>query len=302
MSATGDVDERGTRDLTGEALVEEVVGRFEGTPDTRLREIVQGLVRHLHAFAREVRLTEDEWAVAIDFMTRAGQMCTATRQELILLSDVLGLSMQVIGINHPSVDGSTESTVFGPFYVGGAPVYQNGDDLANGAVGEPCFVSGRVRSTEGAALEGARLEIWQADSEGLYDVQRPHLAASQGRGELRAERDGAFWFWTVKPEPYPIPDDGPVGDLLRATHRSPWRPAHIHFRVSAPGFRSVTTHVFSAGDPHLDDDAVFGVKESLIGQFVRHEPGAAPDGKVLDRPFYMLRYDFALAPDSADGP
>jgi hydroxyquinol 1,2-dioxygenase len=286
----------GTRDLSGEHLTGEVLASFDGTQTERFREIMRSLVWHLHAFAREVSLTEEEWAAGIDFLTRTGQACTGKRQEFILLSDTLGLSMQVIGINHPATGGSTESTVFGPFFVADSPAYKNGDDLANGAPGEPCFVSGQVRSTTGEPLAGAHLEVWQADDEGLYDVQRAGLAVAQNRGQLDADERGRFWFWSVKPVPYPIPYDGPVGDMLKAAGRSPMRPAHIHFRVAAPGYTPVTTHVFVAGDPYLDSDAVFGVKESLIAPFERHEPGTAPDGTVLSRPFHTAHFDFALAP------
>jgi hydroxyquinol 1,2-dioxygenase len=288
----------GTRDLSGDALTREVLARFTGSEPARFREIMQSLVRHLHAFAREVGLTEEEWLAGIEFLTRTGQMCSDQRQEFILLSDTLGLSMQVVGINHPAAGGSTESTVFGPFFVPNAPHYRNGDNLANGAPGEPCFVSGQVRSAAtGEPLAAAHLEVWQADDEGLYDVQRAGLPAPQGRGQLDADAAGRFWFWTVKPVPYPIPYDGPVGELLTAARRSPMRPAHIHFRVSAPGYRSVTTHVFVAGDPYLDSDAVFGVKQSLIAPFERHEPGTpAPDGTMPSQPFYTMRYDFALLP------
>ena len=291
-----------TRDLAGDALTQEVVDRFAGAESARLREVMQSLVRHLHAFARDVKLTEDEWFAAIQFLTRAGQFCTETRQELILLSDVLGLSMQVIGINHPAVDGSTESTVFGPFYVGNAPTYQNGDDLANGAIGEPCFISGTVRSTGGDPIAGAVLDVWQADSDGLYDVQRPDLSESQARGRLTADADGRFWFWTVKPVAYPIPEDGPVGELIRSVSRSLMRPAHVHFMVTANGYEPVTTHVFAAGDPYLDRDVVFGVKQSLIGEIVRHEPGTAPDGRRIETPYYTLAYDFTLAPAGSPSP
>lgn len=283
-----------TRDLAEDALTEEVLARFDDAPSERFRYLMQHLVGHLHAFAREVELTEAEWAMAIDFLTRVGQISSDRRQEFILLSDVLGLSMQVIGMAHPPTGGPTESTVFGPFYVGGAPTYRNGDDLANGARGEPCLVSGRVRFTTGEPIPHAHLEIWQADSDGLYDVQRPELSVAQGRGRLDADDAGHFWFWTVKPEFYPIPDDGPVGELLRAARRSPMRPAHIHFRVSAPGYQTVTTHVFAAGDPYLDADAVFGVKESLIAELVRHEPGTARDGTAQTAPFYTVDYDFVL--------
>jgi hydroxyquinol 1,2-dioxygenase len=223
-------------------------------------------------------------------------MLPLTRQEPILLSDVFGLSMQVIGINHPAVDGSTESTVFGPFCVGNAPTYQNGDDLANGAIGEPCFISGTVRSTGGDPIAGAVLDVWQADSDGLYDVQRPDLSEPRARGRLTADADGRFWFWTVKPVAYPIPEDGPVGDLVRSLSPSLMRPAHVHFLVTANGYEPVTTHVFEAGDPYLDRNVVFGVKQSLIGEIVRHEPGTAPDGRRIETPYFTLAYDFTLAP------
>lgn len=307
----------GTRNLTDEHLTEAVLASFEGSASPRFKEVMQSLVRHLHAFMREAEPTEEEWFEAIKFLTRTGHITDEKRQEFILLSDTLGVSMQVIGINHrkngatepaESVEvvgnghrtDATEATVFGPFYVEGAPHYENGDDLANGAPGEPCFVEGRVLSTSGEPIGGAHLEIWQADDDGLYDVQREGLDEAQGRGQLDADDEGRFWFRTVRPEPYPIPYDGSVGDMLKAANRSPMRPAHIHFMVSAPGYETVTTHVFADGDEHLDSDAVFGVKESLISRFVRHEPGAAPDGTQMDAPFYTMSYDFVLAP--TEGP
>lgn len=286
----------GKRDLSGDALTSEVLARFEGTESPRLREIMQSLVRHLHAFAREVQLTEDEWATTINYLTRTGQICSDQRQEFILLSDTLGLSMQVIGINHPAPGRTTESTVFGPFYVTSSPQYENGADLANGASGEPCFVSGSVTSTSGEPVARAHLEIWQTDDEGLYDVQHTDLSEAQGRGQLDTAADGRFWFWSVLPVSYPIPSDGPVGEMLKATGRSPMRPAHIHFRITAPGYASVTTHIFAAGDPYLDTDAVFGVKESLIAPFERHEAGTAPDGRQVSQPYYTMHYDFVLRP------
>src|SRR5215469_5897427 len=292
----------GTRDLAGDRLTNEVLASFDGATTARFHAVMQSLVGHLHAFAREVNLTEDEWAAGIEFLTRTGQTCTDTRQEFILLSDTLGLSMQVIGINHPAKAGATESTVVGPFFVPNAPLYRNGDNLANGAPGEPCFVSGQVRATSGEPLAGAHLEVWQADDEGLYDVQRDTLGGAQNRGQLDADEQGRFWFWSVKPVPYPIPYDGPVGAMLTAAGRSPMRPAHIHFRITKPGYTSLITHVFVAGDPYLDADAVFGVKESLIATFERHEPGLAPDGSKLSQPFYTVHYGFVLAPAPAPGP
>jgi hydroxyquinol 1,2-dioxygenase len=292
----------GTRDLDGGRLTGEVLASFDAASTARFRAVMRSLVGHLHAFAREVNLTEDEWAAGIAFLTRTGQTCTDTRQEFILLSDTLGLSMQVIGINHPARAGATESTVIGPFFVPNAPTYRNGDNLANGARGEPCFVSGQVRSTSGEALAGAHLEVWQADDDGLYDVQRDSLEGAQNRGQLDADEQGRFWFWSVKPVPYPIPHDGPVGAMLSAAGRSPMRPAHIHFRVTKPGFASLITHVFVAGDPYLDADAVFGVKQSLIAAFERHEPGIALDGSNVSQPFYTVHHDFVLATAPAPVP
>jgi hydroxyquinol 1,2-dioxygenase len=285
----------GSRNLADEQLTQAVVQSFAGTPSERTREVLQSLVRHLHAFATDVQLSEDEWFAAIGFLTRTGQISNERRQEFILLSDVLGLSMLTIGINHRKPGEATESTVFGPFFVEGSPAFENGADIANGAPGQPCYVEGQVRSVTGEALPGAHMEIWQADDDGFYDVQVEGLEEARGRGHLKAGEEGRFWFWTVNPEAYPIPEDGPVGELLAATRRSPMRPAHIHFKVSAPGHQTVTTHVFDEDDEYLDTDAVFGVKSSLLGTFARHEPGTAPDGRELDVPYYTMSYDFVLA-------
>lgn len=289
------------RNLTEENLTEAVLARFEDCKSERFQEIMRSLVKHLHAFVREVELTEEEWFEGIDFLTRAGQISDDNRQEFILLSDTLGVSMLMIGINNRKPADATESTVFGPFYVPDSPVYENGDDLANGAPGEPCFVEGQVRSANGEPIGGASLEIWQADDEGCYDVQYEDLREMRGRGQLYADDDGRFHFRTVHPESYPIPDDGPVGKMLNAANRSPMRPAHVHFRVSALGYETVITHVFKEGDEYLDSDAVFGVKESLIADFARHEPGTAPDGTEMDVPYYTMSYDFVLVPSEEDG-
>jgi hydroxyquinol 1,2-dioxygenase len=280
-------------------ITADVLARFAATPDARLRELATALVRHLHAFARETRLTESEWFEAIRFLTEVGQKCDAARQEFILLSDVLGLSMLVTDLNHPAAPGGTESTVFGPFHVAGAPRFELGADLAGGASGEPCRVSGRVLGPGGEPVPHAQIEVWQADAEGFYDVQRPGLAAPQARGVLRADADGRFHFWTIVAEPYPIPTDGPVGRLLEATGRHPWRPAHLHFMISAPGHARLITHVFRRGDPWLGSDAVFGVRPSLVADWVRHEPGIAPDGSRRDAPWWTLDFDFTL---TRDGP
>lgn len=286
----------GKRDLSDERLTEAVAASFADAPSERYKEVMQALVRHLHAFISEVQLTEEEWFRAVDFLTRTGKISNDTRQEFILLSDVLGASMLTVGINHRKPEGATEATVFGPFFVEGAPEFDNGDDLANGAPGEPCFVSGRVVSTDGTPIPNAHLEVWQADEDGFYDVQYEDLDAMRGRGQLDSDEEGRFWFRTVRPEPYPIPGDGPVGELMGAANRSLMRASHIHFMVSAPGYETVITHIFKNGDEYLDSDSVFGVKESLIADFERHEPGTAPDGTEMDRPFYTVEYDIVLAP------
>jgi hydroxyquinol 1,2-dioxygenase len=271
------------RDLADAALTDAVVDSF--TTEGRFTTVMTSLVRHLHAFASEVELTEEEWFAGIEFLTRTGHITDDKRQEFILASDVLGLSMLVVGINNRRPPEATESTVFGPFFVEGSPAFENGDDLANGAPGEPCDVSGRVVDVEGRPVPGALIEVWQADEDGFYDVQYSDLEQARGRGHLRSDADGRFWFQTVRPEAYPIPDDGPVGDLLRAGGRGPMRPAHIHFKIDAAGYQTLITHVFADGDEYLDSDAVFGVRENLIGEFRRGDDGR-----------WRMTYDFVLAP------
>jgi hydroxyquinol 1,2-dioxygenase len=274
-------------------VTEEVLASFAGAADPRFREVGESLVRHLHGFVAEVEPTEAEWFAAIDFLTRVGHITDDRRQEFVLLSDVLGVSMQVIGINHRAASGATESTVFGPFFVEGSPAFDHGDDLAAGAPGRPCVVRGRVAGVDGSPVAGARVDVWQADEDGLYDVQYAD-DATRGRGHLETDEDGRFWFWTVLPVAYPIPSDGPVGELLRAAGRSPMRPAHIHFMIAAEGYERLITHVFTAGDEHLGSDAVFGVKPSLIAPFTRHEPGSAP-GREVGEDWFSLDYEFVLA-------
>lgn len=276
------------------ALTERVLHSFDGAPSTRYREVMRSLVAHLHSFISDVSLTQAEWERAVSFVTRLGQISDDKRQETILLSDVLGLSMLVIGINHPVAAPATESTVFGPFFVDDSPAYGNGEDISGGAQGKPCFYSGTVRDVDGAPVSDALLEIWHSDEDGNYDVQYLDRQVVQGRGHLRTDAEGQFWFTSVLPEPYPIPQDGPVGDLLTAARRSPMRPAHVHFMIQAPGFATLVTHVFRDGDRYLGDDAVFGEKASLIRSFVHHDPGTAPDGTSLDRDFYSMHYDFVL--------
>jgi len=277
-----------------QAVTDEVLASLAGARPDRFKEVMTSLVRHLHGFAREVALTDAEWELGISFLTRAGHITDDRRQEFILLSDVLGLSMLTVGINSPASAGATESTVFGPFFVTGAPEVPLGGDIAHGAKGRPCYVSGTVRGTDGAPVPEARLEIWEADEDGFYDVQYPGDEMA-GRGWLRSGPDGEYRFWSVHPAPYPIPDDGPVGDLLHAAGRGPMRPAHLHFKVDAPGYRTLITHIFVAGDPYLDRDAVFGVKNSLIVEFAEQPAGPGPEGRQLDGPWSKVAFDIVLA-------
>lgn len=284
------------RNLNEGTITEEVVGRLAGCADPRIKQISTSLVRHLHAFVRDVELTQAEWAYAIDFLTRTGHMCTDTRQEFILLSDTLGVSMLVDAINHRFPDGATETTVLGPFYVENPPVKPSGTDISAGIPGVPLLVSGTVATTDGKPLAGAIVDIWHSDQDGYYDVQ--HLDDIAGDHALRArfftDAHGAFSFWTIKPAFYPIPHDGPVGQMLEAQGRHPYRPAHVHFMIAAPGFETLVTHVFVDGDPYLDSDAVFGVKDSLIRDFALQPAGTAPDGREMSDPYHHLHYDFGL--------
>ena len=273
------------RNLTQDNITQAVIARLAATPDARLREVMTSLVQHLHAFARDVRLTEEEWFKGIEFLTEVGHKTDDKRQEFILLSDTLGLSMLTVAMNNDKPQGCTEATVFGPFHVEGAPQYENGADIANGASGEPCLVRGRVVGLDGEPVPGATIEVWQADAKGNYDVQYEGMDHHQARGVLHSRPDGSFEFRSVLAESYPIPADGPVGELLRATARHPWRPAHLHVMIVADGYERLVTHVFRRGDPYLDSDAVFGVRESLVADWLRQ-----PDGS------YVLEYDFVLNP------
>jgi hydroxyquinol 1,2-dioxygenase len=294
-----DREQSGARCMTQQereqAVTDAVLASFEQTKDDRLRELLESLTRHLHGFASEVRLTQDEWERAIGFLTRVGHITDDRRQEFMLLSDVLGLSMLTVGINAPVSSAATESTVFGPFFVEGAPEVPLGGDIAGGAKGTPCWVSGTVRSTDGTPIAGGRIEAWEADEDGLYDVQYEGNRTA-GRGWLKSGPSGEYRFWSVRPSAYGIPDDGPVGELLAAAGRGAMRPAHLHLKVDAPGHRTLITHLFAAGDPNLDRDAVFGVKDSLIVEFVEHRAGTAPDGRILDSSWASVAFDIVLEP------
>jgi hydroxyquinol 1,2-dioxygenase len=276
-------------------VTEQVIASFAGTPAPRLRELLQALTAYVHAFIRDTRLTEAEWEAAIAFLTAAGHITTDTRQEFILLSDVLGASMQTICVNNEAIGDATEATVFGPFFVDAAPVIDLGGDIAGDAQGQPCWVEGTVVDTAGTPVPDAVIDVWECDDDGFYDVQYDD-GRRAARGTLRADADGAYRFWALTPVPYPIPDDGPVGQLLGAAERSPMRASHLHFMVAAPGYRTLVTHIFVAGDTYLDNDSVFGVKDSLIKPFVQHpadEP--APDGRAVDRDWASVRFDIVLA-------
>jgi hydroxyquinol 1,2-dioxygenase len=279
-------------DFSVESATAAVVESFADTPDPRLRELLQKLVPHLHDFVRETNLTLPEWEAAIGFLTAVGQRCDDTRQEFILLSDVLGVSMLTETIN--GRDG-TESTVLGPFHLTGSPVRANGDSVDLLGTGTPCVVTGRVLGPDGAPLAGASVDVWQCTEDGFYDVQQPDVQpAGNGRGLFTTDPDGGFRFRTVVPSHYPIPTDGPVGALLAATERHPFRPAHIHFLVSAPGHATLTTHIFVQGSPYLDGDAVFAVKRSLVADFAEGRDPADAARYGIDGPHRRAEIDLVL--------
>lgn len=283
---------------TEDDITAEVLRRIEGTPDPRLRRIMHALVRHLHAFVKEVDLTEAEWFDGIQFLTDTGHMCTDIRQEFILLSDTLGVSMVVDLLNHRKPEGATESTVFGPFHREGAPELPAGANMApHDRTGMPTMVSGRVLGLDRRPIANALLDVWQADTTGLYDSQYTDTRELHMRGKYRTDGDGRYLIRTSRPVAYQIPSDGPVGRMLKATNRHAWRPAHIHFVVSADGFEPVTTHIFDSIDPYLESDAVVAVKDSLICEFVRHDTkdlAAARFG--IEPPFCTAEFDFVLKP------
>jgi protocatechuate 3,4-dioxygenase beta subunit len=286
----------GTRELFSEERSAEVVTEaFAGTPDPRLRQVMSSLVRHLHAFVKDVELTENEWAAAIAFLTETGQRCDDVRQEFVLLSDVLGLSMLVETINHRTGGTATESTVLGPFHMVESPPRRLGADIALDGKGAPCLVTGHVTGPDGEFLAGALVDVWQANDDGFYDVQQPDVQPERNlRGLFTADERGRFWFRSIVPRYYPIPDDGPVGELLTATERHPYRPAHLHFLVTADGYRPLTTHLFVAGDPYIDTDAVFGVKDSLVREFLLVDDPARAAEVGLPNPFRTVHFDVTL--------
>lgn len=285
------------RNFDERSITDAVRERVKHSANPRVRQISDALVRHLHDFVREIEPTQEEWSWAIDFLTRTEHMCDQHRQEFILLSDSLGVSMLVDAINHRLPGGATETTVLGPFYVQDPPETPLGNNISPGLAGKPLYVSGSVRAADGGPLIGATVDVWHSDGDGYYDVQQ--LGDDHGlamRARLRTDTDGKFCFWTIMPAAYPIPNDGPVGQMLDAQGRHPFRPAHIHFMIGFDGFEQLVTHVFVDGDQYLDSDVVFGVKDSLVRPFEEKPAGTAPDGTEQHEPYYQLHYDFALAP------
>lgn len=285
---------------TPAAITAQAVASFEDCADPRLRELMQAFVSHLHAFATEVALTEDEWRALIDTLTATGRITDERRQEFILWSDALGLSMLVDALARPP-DGATESTVIGPFYRPGAPLRAYGESMAEEPAGTPAWIHGRVLSNAGEPIAGAELDVWQNGSDRLYAVQRPEAPEDHLRGRYRTRDDGSFAFVAVRPVAYPIPDDGPVGRMLAATGRHPWRPAHLHIIVRAEGFRTVATHIFDSASEYLDSDAVFAVKRSLVRQFVERSADDPERPSGFGGPWTSLELDLVLAPGVGAG-
>jgi protocatechuate 3,4-dioxygenase beta subunit len=285
------------QNVTEATLSDVVIASLAAAKDERLKEIMTCLVRHLHAFLRETNLTEAEWLAGVQFLTAVGQTCDDRRQEFILLSDTLGATTMKDIVNHRKPPGVTEYTILGPFHRPDAPAFELHESLAGEMPGEPVLMRGRVLDPDGRPIPNASLDVWQSDSEGFYDLQMPDVTGTALRGVFHTDVEGKYVFRTIKPAPYPIPNDGPVGQMLAALGRHPYRPAHIHFIVSAAGYEPVTTELFVEGDPYLDSDAVFGVRESLVVPFVRNDSKEEAARLGVPVPFLTVDYDFVLAPD-----
>jgi hydroxyquinol 1,2-dioxygenase len=278
-----------------------VVASFDRCESERLRRVMQSLALHLHAFATEVELTQEEWEAGIRILTETGRITDDRRQEFILWSDALGLSMLVDALEHAAPHGATESTVLGPFYVPGAELREFGASIAEEPAGEPAWVHGYVRDVNGMPIAGAELDVWQNGDDRLYAAQNPDVPEHHLRGRFRTRDDGGYGFLAVRPVPYTIPDDGPVGHMLAATGRHPWRPAHIHMIIRAPGYRTVATHIFDAGSEYLDSDAVFAVKPSLLRDFVRRSDDDPERPEGVTGPWYSVENDLVLASSERPG-
>jgi hydroxyquinol 1,2-dioxygenase len=286
-------------------LTQAVIRSFENTPNERAKFLLQELVTSLHDYVRRTGLTFQEWDYAIDFLTRTGQKCTAIRQEFILLSDVLGVSMLVDAVNHRERDGATETTVLGPFYVGEHKETPHGTDISpQNVTGEKMFVQSRVTDLKGKPLAGVPVDVWHADDDGFYDSQKASYATEgpSSRARFVTDSDGRFSFRTILPCSYPIPTDGPVGEMILAVKRHPMRPAHVHFLVNAKGYEPLITHVFIDGDKYLDSDVVFGVKDELVAKVEKRSDPTTPDGKAVPSPWHLMSYEFRLKPGGGMAP
>jgi hydroxyquinol 1,2-dioxygenase len=295
-------------ETNAEDLAQAVIARMADCKNPRFKELMSSLVTHLHAFAREVQLTPEEWMTAIQFLTATGKKCDDKRQEFILLSDTLGLSMQVVGIaqakaiaanpNAATATPATEATVQGPFFCEGAPQLPMGADLKADLPGAPTLYSGRVTNLAGEPVADCALDVWSSDTEGYYDLQMGENAPMQLRAQFRTGADGKYHFWSVKPAKYPVPVDGPVGKMLLTMGRHPFRPAHMHMLLRKDGFAPLVTHLFVSDSEYLDSDAVFGVRNSLIVDWLPRQAGTAPDGRVVNEPWFEAKYDFKLVPSA----
>jgi hydroxyquinol 1,2-dioxygenase len=285
-------------------LTAAVIKSFEQTPNPRAKFLLQELVKSLHDYVSKTGLTFEEWEYAIDFLTRTGHKCTDIRQEFILLSDVFGVSMLVDAVNHRDRDGATETTVLGPFYVGEHKVTPHGTDVSESLEGERMFVQSRVTDLNGKPLAGVPVDIWHADGDGFYDSQKEAFATegAVSRARFITDNDGRFFFRTILPCSYPIPTDGPVGEMIMQTKRHPMRPAHVHFLVNAPGHEPLITHVFIEGDKYIDSDVVFGVKDELIAKVEKRSDPTMPDGKKADAPWHLMTYEFRVKPGGGLAP
>ncbi|GLY47360.1 dioxygenase [Lentzea sp. NBRC 102530] len=269
--------------------------RWATAKEPRTAQLMTALVRHLHDFAREVRLTEAEWMAAVQWLTATGQISDEKREEFILASDVLGLSMLVVQMNHRFDAAATPATVLGPFHIDGSPELGFGGDMSDDVDGTPLYIRGTVRSLDGTPVAGAVLDVWQADAEGAYEAQL-EVDEARLRAKYRAREDGSYCVRTITPKGYAIPMDGPVGALIEQTEISYFRPAHVHFLLTADGFEPLITHLFEEGAEYLDSDVVFGTKQELVVRFVPQEPGPTPDGGSSSVPWVLAEYDFVLQP------
>jgi hydroxyquinol 1,2-dioxygenase len=280
--------------VTEDNITDLAVERWATAKDPRLAELMTALVRHLHDFAREVRLTEAEWMAAVQWLTATGRISDEKREEFILASDVLGLSMLVVQMNHRLDPQATPATVLGPFHIEGSPELDYAEDMSDGLPGTPLYLHGTVRDLTGAPVGGGVLDVWQADAEGAYEAQIPDVDEARLRAKYTTREDGSYCLRTIAPLGYTIPMDGPVGDLIGRTEISHFRPAHIHFLINVPGYEPLITHLFQQGAPYLDSDVVFGTKQELVVRFDQRDPGPTPDGGTIDVPWLEARYDFVL--------